>query len=544
MTQLFILLFFYFLILFSILGYGRIVTLFNSNYQASSFDGLIGISILILISFITNIFFSHNFFHNSLIIVSGLIFFCFDLKKNFSKRSQELILTISVFAIIFIGVLMYKNHDDFYYYHFPYSVILTNFEKIFGLGNLNHGFRTPSSIFYLNSLFFLPIIKYSLMNTAAIYIFGFSNLVLIKLIRDFISKKNVNFIFFLTIFSFIFINTKFSRFSEHGTDLSALILIFIMTIYYLTSVNSNTVYSQKNFFYEYFTKINILFIIIISLKTFYIIYFLIYLAWIFENRNFFYKENSKRLIYTNYSTYIFIFTLFFVFFTIFSNTGCLIYPASFTCFDQFTWSISIENVREMSLWYEQWSKAGAGPNFRVENPEIYVSNLNWFNNWFKLYFFTKVSDNLLIIFVISFITFITFFYKSSINKIGKIKFKLIYILIFILFAEWFYNHPSLRYGGYTLIALIFFIPLSVYLSKFKLDINKVKKRTIFLFVLTVLIFSSKNLVRIYEENKKYGYNPIIHPFFYLNKDGFKINDNVEKFYKNKKKKDLFLIIKN
>ena len=30
----------------------------------------------------------------------------------------------------------------------------------FGLGNFNHGFRTPSSIFYLNSLFYLPVIKY------------------------------------------------------------------------------------------------------------------------------------------------------------------------------------------------------------------------------------------------------------------------------------------------------------------------------------------------------------------------------------------------
>ena len=58
MPQILTLIIYYFLILFSILGYGRIVTIFNSNYQASSFDGLIGISILILISFITNIFFS------------------------------------------------------------------------------------------------------------------------------------------------------------------------------------------------------------------------------------------------------------------------------------------------------------------------------------------------------------------------------------------------------------------------------------------------------------------------------------------------------
>ena len=31
---------------------------------------------------------------------------------------------------------MYKNHDDFYYYHFSYTLMLTNFDKIFGLGNL------------------------------------------------------------------------------------------------------------------------------------------------------------------------------------------------------------------------------------------------------------------------------------------------------------------------------------------------------------------------------------------------------------------------
>ena len=178
--QIFILLFFYFLILFSILGYGRIVTLFNSNYQASSFDGLIGISFLILISFITNIFFAHNYFHNTLVILIGLFFFIFDLKKNFPRRKNDLKLLLIVFFIIFIGLIMYKNHDDFYYYHFPYTHILTNYNKIFGLGNLNHGFRTASSIFYLNSLFYLPIIKYFLMNSGAAYILGFSNYLLTK----------------------------------------------------------------------------------------------------------------------------------------------------------------------------------------------------------------------------------------------------------------------------------------------------------------------------------------------------------------------------
>ena len=318
MSQILTLIIFYFLILFSILGYGRIVTIFNSNYQASSFDGLIGISILILISFITNLFFPHNFIHNSIIILFGLFFFIFDLKNNYSNRLKELKLLLLIFSVIFIGILLYKNHDDFFYYHFPYSLILTNFEKIFGLGNLNHGFRTPSSIFYLNSLFYLPGIKYYLMNSGAIYIFGFVNLILIELIFKFIKSSKSNFILFLSILSFIYINSKFSRFSEHGTDLSAIILIFIMAIYYLESINNKNKISNINFFNDYFIKINVLFIIIISLKTFYIIYLLIYFAWILESRKFFFEKNSLKLIIKNYSIYIFSLTLFFIFFTIFS----------------------------------------------------------------------------------------------------------------------------------------------------------------------------------------------------------------------------------
>ena len=148
MFQIFILLFFYFLILYSIIGYGRIFTLINSNYQASSFDGLLGIAILILLSYSSNIFFPHNYLHNSIIIFIGIFIFSYDLIKNFSLRIFEYKELTLIFFLIFIAILLYKNHDDFYYYHFPYTLILTDFEKIFGLGNLNHAFRTPSSIFY------------------------------------------------------------------------------------------------------------------------------------------------------------------------------------------------------------------------------------------------------------------------------------------------------------------------------------------------------------------------------------------------------------
>ena len=546
MSQILILIFFYFIILYSIIGYGRIFTLFNSNYQVGSFNGFLGIALLILISYITNIFFAHNYLHNSFIIFLGLLIFIYDLKNNFSKRIYEYRDITIIFIIIFIAILMYKNHDDFYYYHFSYTQILTNFEKIFGLGNLNHGFRTPSSIFYLNSLFYLPAIKYYLMNSGAIYILGFSNYVLFKNIKDLIKDKNFNHILFLSILSLVYINTIFPRIAEHGTDRSALILIFIMSIFYLKSINFKNKQLNKSHFNNFYSKLALLFAIIISLKSFYIIYLVIFLLWFFQIKKFFKLNVLFSLVFKNYYTYLFLLFFIFTIFTTFSNTGCLIYPATFTCFDSFSWSIPLSQVDLMQLWYEQWSKAGDTPNFRVDDPQTYVAKLNWVGNWVDMYFFTKVSDNILSTILISVIIFYSISYKclKTVKNTFNKDYKFFYYLILILFLEWFYNHPSLRYGGYTLVALIIFIPTSIYLSRFKFDPLILKKRIYFILILTLIIFVGRNISRINKEFKQYDYNPIKGAFFYLNKDIFSLNDKVEKLYKNRSIKDKgFFIIK-
>ena len=546
MIELLILLLFYFLILYSIIGYGKILTLFNSNYQASSFDGLLGIALLILISYSTNIFFAHTFLHNSLIIFFGLLIFIYDFIKNFSKRILEHRDVTIIFVIIFIAILMYKNHDDFYYYHFSYTLMLTNFDKIFGLGNLGHGYRTPSSIFYLNSLFYLPIIKYYLMNSGAAYILGFSNYIFFKNIKNLIKNNNFNHILFLSILSLVYINTIFTRIAEHGTDRSALILVFVMSVYYLESINFKKNELNHNHFNNFYSKLALLFAIIISLKSFYIIYLIIFLLWFFQIKKFFKLNTLIGLIFKNYYTYLFILFFSFTILTTFSNTGCLIYPATFTCFDQFSWSIPLAQVDQMQSWYELWSKAGASPTYRVDDPQTYVTKLNWVGNWVNMYFFTKVSDNIFSIILISGIIFFLFSYNSL--KIAKNtlnnNYKLFYYLILILFFEWFYNHPALRYGGYTLLALIFFIPISVYLSRFKFNPLILKKKIYFILLLTLLIFISRNVSRINKEFKQYGYNPIKAAFFYLDNNAFGINDKVDNLYKNRETKDKsFLIIK-
>ena len=70
----------------------------------------------------------------------------------------------------------------------------------------------------------------------------------------------------------------------------------------------------------------------------------------------------------------------------------------------------------MNNWYELRSKAGAGSNYRVNDSENYIQNLNWLVNWINLYFFTKVSDFLLGIIFLTLFFLIYFKEKKKLRK--------------------------------------------------------------------------------------------------------------------------------
>ena len=113
----------------------------------------------------------------------------------------------------------------------------------------------------------------------------------------------------------------------------------------------------------------------------------------------------------------------------------------------------------MSIWLEQWAKAGAGPNFRVEEPLIYIKNFNWVPRWFDYYFLGKVSDQLLILlssFLIIFLIFKNPKPKKRVIFTNK-KILFFYTIVFFIFSIWFMKHPTLRYGGYSIVFLTFSI---------------------------------------------------------------------------------------
>jgi len=546
MEKLLILLLFYFSITFSIIGYGNIFSLILNRKYSIGEKGLNGILLLIIISYLTNFFSPHSLSHNLFIISIGLLNFFYYLFQDFRDNLKKLKIVFIVFLILFIGLLMYKNHDDFYYYHFSYTLSLIEYKKILGLGLLNHGFRTPSSIFYLNSLFYLPYIKYFMINSGAIFIMGFANIIFLEKINNLLNAKKTSLILFLLILSFIYINTAFYRLAEHGTDRSALILIFLLVITYMESIGTlKKVFNTGNFI-NYYEKIIILLLLIISLKSFYLIYLSLFLMWLYQFR---FSISKKKIISTflkNIFTYIFILGLSLSVLHVFLNTGCLVYPASFTCFDNFQWAIPIEQVQQMKSWYSLWSKGGASPTFRIEDPELYLANFNWVFHWVKTYFFTKGTDAIFVIFLISMTCL--FALKNIKNKnhvVYNHNYNPLFIILIILFLEWFINHPALRYGGYTLLALMFFIPLSIFLEKKVSFNNKFKKKVIILIIIALSFFVIKNISRLNKEHLKYQYNILSNPYFYVNENSFyfkKILADLQRKYK--KDNDSFYLILN
>ena len=522
---------FYFTIIFSVLGYGYLVLNFSKNKYTSSdlgYIGLVGILFLIIISYISHFFVSHNYIFNSLILIIGVFFFIFEIlkdKKFLEKKNIKLL--IFIFIILFLGIMMHKTHDDFPYYHFPYTYYLTQSDLHIGVGNFGHGFRTSSSIFYLNSLFYLPLVKYYLFQLGAILIMGFSNLILLEKILLEIRRKNINYLTYLSLLSFVFINIFFYRIQEHATDRSAQILIFILFIELISLKNLKVLMDET------FSKIIIILALIISFKSFYILYsiFLIPLGIFLLNNK---KINLQIYLFKNFSVYFFVLTIFLVTIISLLNTGCLVYPVSLTCFDNLSWAIPISEVNHMNNWYEQWSKAGAGPNFRVENPQIYIQKFNWLNHWFEYYFFNKVSDFLLGIFFVVLVFIIAFFSKNK-KKPEKDYFYFdYYVILLILFTEWFYNHPALRYGGYSLIALMVFYPLSHILQIFRNSQKKIKKTVIVLLSITTFIFTARNIDRLFDERAVYNYKPEINIFYKVDKNHFRVEKEFNKLIKDYK----------
>ena len=484
------------IISFSILGYGfllsRIINKDLLSYNLG-YQGLLGILFLTFISYLTIFFMKHGYIHNIIVHIIGISSFMIYFKKRFSYKDLKKFLIL--FSILFIGLLIIRNHDDFNYYHLTYSLGLTEHKIFMGLGQFSHGYRYHSSLFFFNSIIFLPYIKYYLFHSLGWFTLVFVNYIILDFLL-FNKVKELKFEYFFYLFLILFINIKFSRIGGYGTDLSSqMILMTIFPLIYLTLQTD----IKSNLFKSNLFIIILLITYTVTLKSFFILSFLFLFSFLFLN-------DFKKIFNIVFFSKTFVFSIILILLLIAVNlayTGCAIYPVKSTCLsNQLGWALEKDYVERMNNWLQQWSKSGASSTFRVENPEEYIKGFNWVSNWYERYFLYKFKELIsgLIVTIIIFLVLFRGPKKKILNEKNNKNLLILFLITLILFFEWFYNHPALRYGGYHLFCIIVFIPVCYYLSQKKILFFEKKKIIISLICLSFIIFGLRNIERIIEEH--------------------------------------------
>ncbi len=505
----------FYLLLMSVIGYGILFqkisfgAIKNLKENNSIYTGFYGIFFLTIISLITSLFLPHNFIHNSLLHLIGIILFIF-LKVRNKIEYLKIIISISVFVII--ALLISKTHDDFSYYHFTFTKYLTEQKVIFGMANIGHGYKLLSSLFFFNSTLYLPYIEYYSFHFTLLFVLIFFNYFLYK---EIIFENNHNIIKFLYLFALTFFNLSFTRLAEFGTDKvgQLLIIILIIKIFQLTCFNNKNKINDILFTVP-------LFAFCITLKTYFLPYILLGITIFFLKGNIY---KNFKIIFNSKSFLFLIVSLFFYFTHHFISTGCIISPLSITCFgDNLYWAENSKSYKDLSLWLEQWAKGGAGPNFRVDDPKEYIQNFNWVSNWIEKYFIGKFFEQLqllLFIFLLVFLFFKKFKLSKKIFVVDK-KILYFYLIILSIFLIWFMKHPSLRYGGYSIVFLTLSIPISIAFQKIE-NKNFFNKKFNYLIILIIILFNLKNINRIDNEFKRedlYKFNNF--PFYAIPEKNF------------------------
>ena len=101
--DLFTFIFFYFLIINSTIGYGYLAahaSKIDFKFFHHSFIGLLGVFILLIISYTSHIFVSHSYNHNSIILIIGILSFAFFFLKE--KKKINIIKLNIFFLFLFI----------------------------------------------------------------------------------------------------------------------------------------------------------------------------------------------------------------------------------------------------------------------------------------------------------------------------------------------------------------------------------------------------------------------------------------------------------
>ena len=453
-------------------GLGIIINKDKKDFLLNIFFGYLIASILIT--------FIHFFLKINLIVISMIFFTGLFLNiknyhssiKNIEKKYYFFILIFLILIPIFISQ---KYHEDFGYYHLPYIINLTSEKIIFGLGNLNNGYVHNSIWLNILSLFYFQNnYNFVTLPTYLIYI-----IFIIYSVEQIISKNkyyNSNYFLIICIFYLIL---KFTRISEFGNDIPALIYAILGIFFFLKYEEEDSLEKKKYFFFSHLSFIT--FAVLIKFSTLPIIFLTVFIFF----RDF--KNINKEIFKYNYCLIYFLVTLFFL--QQFIYTGCFIFPSKITCLDVSWFNSEFLNLRtKLELTNKSYSVARD-----FISSEEYLVNFNWVSYWLKRNYIEIIEH---ILTMLAPITIFLFLLKNKINKINKINnFKLLVVFLLIGFSFWFILSPVYRFG---IIYFLFFI----FISTIKFYTKKFFSKKIFLSLLILFLTFNflKNVKRIDQKN--------------------------------------------
>ena len=464
---------------FSVSGLGRLATIkFQSNLFLDIFFGFIIVSLIVTF---VHFFFHINFLISFIVLIIGLISFCNKKNLNFIKINKKKFIIYFFVILIFIPMfLSQKYHEDFGYYHLPYSLAFIENKIIFGFSNINNAFVYNSIWLNISSLFFIQDKNFNFLTLPNFMIF--LSFILFS-INNSISKKKIEISDYYLIVVLFYFLLKFTRISEFGVDFTLAVFSVFSIYFYLRFLEVDLDNEKK--FYFFCNLVFALFAILIKLSSLPIILLSIFL----------YIKNFKKL-----KLFIFDYNFYFIYllcilFLIqqFIYTGCFFFPSEYTCLDVSWFSPEFLDIKKsLELTNKSYSEAK-----NIYSAEEYLLNFNWFSYWLKRNYI-EITEHLLTM-VLPICLLILCLKNLKLNDRLYLKEKNFFIIfIFLNLIFWLSFSPVYRFAIHVFISLLFIIVINIL-------IRKIWSKKIFLILLTIcVVFNfSKNVKRLYEKNDIY-----------------------------------------
>ena len=499
------------LLLLSFSGIGSIIT-FNtkSDFFINIFFGFIVTSLLV--TFI-HFFFKINLVISGSIFLLGIILFFW--KRNFLitfEKKTIILFLIGVFLLLPIFISQ-KYHEDFGYYHLPYSLAFIEEKIVFGFANIDIPYVYNSIWLNLYPIFFVENKNFNFLTLPSFLLFlSFIIFSIKNILKKKEQIKNSDYYLIVTLF---YILLKFTRLSEFGVDFPVIIFSVLSIYYFIKFYETKENLEKETFFY--FNVTFSIFSILIKLSAAVIIILPIYLY--FSN-----FKNIKFFIFSlKFLVIIFLCLVFFI--QQFIYTGCLLFPTNLTCLNVSWFNPDhIDLSKKLELINKSYSLAK-----NIYSPDEYLSNFNWFLFWINRNS-VEITEHLLTM-ILPLLIFVFVLKKSPETHIVFQERLILVFFVALGFLFWLNYSPVFRFAIHIFITLVFLFFSSILISR------EFSKNKFVIFISVFLIFSfSKNILRINNTEKIFLGIQKIENEFILNK---KISNKYANIYypnikKNKK----------